>query len=123
MKKLLYIFILFVFQFNSFAQCKYKYAEEKFNLKNYFAAIDLYKCAYKKVKQQQKADCLWKIAECYRLTGYYKEAAIYYKKAIDANCEQSEIAKSYLSDSTKMQKDKNLIPLKKPYIKSRDVDE
>ena len=122
--KQIFLFSIFLFLCcNSIAQkCPLKEGEQKFDKKEYWSAIDLYKCAYKNLNLKQKPECVWKIAECYRLIGDYKQATIYYQKAIQAHCVESEIAKSYLSDSTQMQKDKNLIPTKKQKENNPDWD-
>lgn len=81
----------------------YKEAEKKFNSFEYFAAIDLYKAAYKKSSKKIKPECLWKTAECYRFINDVKQAEVYYQKAIKAKCEQSTLAVLYLADVMKQQ--------------------
>ena len=81
----------------------YKEAEKKFNSFEYFAAIDLYKAAYKKAPKKLKPECLWKTAECYRLINDIRQAEIYYQKSIKAKCEQATLATLYLADMMKQQ--------------------
>ena len=103
MKKLSLIVLLFLIlttSVNVFSQKYFKEAEKKFSSKEYYAAIDLYKASYKKADSKLKPEILWKIAECYRLISQIKDAKIFYKKAIDSHCEQSELAKFYLADTT-----------------------
>ncbi|MBI3500673.1 MAG: OmpA family protein [Bacteroidetes bacterium] len=104
MYKSLSLIVCTLFCVSTFAQKNfYKEAEKKYNSLEYFAAIDLYKAAYKKAPKKIKPECLWKTAECYRLINDVKQAEIYYQKAIKAKCEQSTIAQLYLADMLKMQ--------------------
>ncbi|MBI4945504.1 MAG: OmpA family protein [Bacteroidetes bacterium] len=99
----LFLFALLICA-NAFAQKNfYKDAEKKFSSLEYYAAIDLYKAAYKKANKKQKPECLWKTAECYRLINDMKQAEVYYQKAIKAKCEQSTLAILYLADAMKIQ--------------------
>src|ERR1035437_6171799 len=103
-KRIGLFFFALLFCANAFAQKNfYKEAEKKFNSFEYYAAIDLYKAAYKKANKKMKPECLWKTAECYRLINDMKQAEIYYQKAIKAKCEQSVLATLYLADAMKMQ--------------------
>ncbi len=97
--------LLITFLFSSaFAQKNfYKEAEHKFASYEFYAAIDLYKAAYKKASKKIKPECLWKTAECYRLINDVKQAEIYYQKAIKAQCEQKTLAQLYVADMMKMQ--------------------
>lgn len=81
----------------------FKEAERKFDSGEYFAAIDLYKAAYKKAPKNLKPECLWKTAECYRIINEVKQAELYYQKAIKAKAEQATLAQLYLADMLKMQ--------------------
>lgn len=81
----------------------YKEAERKYVTFEYFAAIDLYKAAYKKAPKKLKPECLWKIAECYRLINDVKQAELNYQKAIKAKCEKQTLAQLYLADMLKQQ--------------------
>lgn len=103
--KIISLVTCLLFSAGAFAQKNfYKEAEKKFSLFEYYGAIDLYKTAYAKVKNKQiKAECLWKMAECYRLINDVKQAEVYYAKAIKANCSQKTIAQLYLADMKKAQ--------------------
>ncbi|MFH1005615.1 MAG: OmpA family protein [Bacteroidota bacterium] len=81
----------------------YRAAENKFIAHEYFTAVDLYKAAYKKASKKMKPECLFKIAECYRLINEVKQAEIYYQKSIKAKCEQSTIALLRLAEVLKTQ--------------------
>jgi peptidoglycan-associated lipoprotein len=49
----------------------------------YFEAIDLYKKAYSKVSDREKqAEIVYRIGECYRITGEPRQAALWYRKAL-----------------------------------------
>lgn len=71
---------------NSSAQKNFaKDADKAFENGDYFMAIENYKSAYSKSKdKQQKAEILFKTAECYRLIGENKQAETWYAKAIKA---------------------------------------
>lgn len=99
------VFLLSVFfSVNAFAQKNfYKEAEKKFNTFEYFGAIDLYKASYKNGAKKYKVECLWKIAECYRLINDPKQAEVYYQKGIKAKCTQATLATLYLADMLKVQ--------------------
>jgi peptidoglycan-associated lipoprotein len=104
MNKIVILIICTFFFANTYAQKNfYKEAERKFDTFEYFAAIDLYKAAYKKAPKNIKPDCLWKIAECYRLINDVKQAEVYYQKAIKAQCESKTLAQLYLADMKKQQ--------------------
>ena len=103
-KRISLFFFALLFCASAFAQKNFqKEADKKFNSFEYYAAIDLYKAAYKKASKKQKPECLWKTAECYRLINDMKQAEVYYQKAIKAKCEQSVLAQLYLADAMKMQ--------------------
>ena len=70
----------------SFAQKNFlKEADQFFEAKEYFKAIDLYKSAYEKEKKaDKKARILFRTAECYRHINQIKEAETFYAKAIKA---------------------------------------
>lgn len=60
----------------------YQIAEANFASERYYEAIEAYKKAYTKVKDQQtKAEILFKIGECYRLIYENENAAEWYSKA------------------------------------------
>jgi len=104
MHKSVSLIICTLFFATTFAQKNfYKEAERKFATFEYFAAIDLYKAAYKKAPKKLKPECLWKIAECYRLINDVKQAELNYQKAIKAQCEKKTLAQLYLADMLKQQ--------------------
>lgn len=104
MHKSLSLIICTLFTLSVFAQKNfYREAEKKFNAHEYFAAIDLYKAAYKKAPKKLKPECLWKTAECYRLINDIKQAEVYYQKSIKAQCENKTLAQLYLADMMKQQ--------------------
>ena len=104
MHKSLSLIICTLFCVSVFAQKNfYKEAEKKFEAHEYFAAIDLYKAAYKKASKKLKPECLWKTAECYRLINDIKQAEVYYQKAIKAQCEHKTLAQLYVADMMKQQ--------------------
>ncbi len=82
-------------------------ADFAFNNKQYFNAIELYKKAYTKAKKkEEKAVIIYTIAECYRLTGDFKQAEAWYIKAIKAKY-TDPLAKLYLADAKKVQEKYN----------------
>ena len=93
MKRVLRLLSIFLFLF-SLAQTevyaqkksrKMKQADNAFNLEQYVKAVELYKKAYKKEKNRAvKAEIIFKQAECYRMSGNFKRAESYYKRAIKA---------------------------------------
>jgi peptidoglycan-associated lipoprotein len=61
-------------------------ADQAFVNKKYFDAADLYKrCLPKISRKDQKARCIYKVAECYRLISDNKAAELWYTKAIAAH--------------------------------------
>ena len=102
MKKGISLFVCILFSLSLFAQKNFwKEAEKKYATFEYFAAIDLYKAAYKQAKKPLKPECLWKIAECYRLINDVKQAELNYEKAIKANCKNTPLATLYMADMMK----------------------
>ncbi|MFY9310283.1 MAG: OmpA family protein [Bacteroidia bacterium] len=97
-----------VFSVNAMAQKNFAVeADNSFNNKQYFNAIELYKKAYTKAKKKEdKAYIIFRIAECYRLTGDSKQAEAWYVKAIKANYTDPK-AKLYLADAKKAQEKYN----------------
>tara|TARA_Y100001934_G_scaffold52249_1_gene63871 strand:- start:1261 stop:3273 length:2013 start_codon:yes stop_codon:yes gene_type:complete len=64
---------------------KIRKADQAFELEEYYKAAELYKKAYKKVKNKAlKSEIIFKQAECYRLSGNINRAESYYKRAIKA---------------------------------------
>ncbi len=103
--KLLVAFIVTIaFSANVMAQKNFNAdADLAFSNKQYFNAIELYKKAYTKAKKkEEKANIIFLIAECYRLTGDTKQAEAWYIKAIKANY-TNPLAKLYLADAKKSQ--------------------
>lgn len=104
MYKSLSLIVCTLFFTATFAQKNFwKEAEKKYNTFEYFAAIDLYKAAYKQAPKKLKPECLWKIAECYRLINDIKQAELNYQKAIKAECEKKSLAVLYMADMMKQQ--------------------
>ena len=80
-----------------------KEADKAYDNKEYYSAIELYKKAYTKVpgnKKAQKAEILFKTAQCYKMIGDLKNQEGYYSKAIKANY-PDPIAILYLADAKK----------------------
>ena len=100
--------VTLVFSINVMAQKNFSLeADNAFNNKQYFNSIELYKKGYTKVKKKEdKAYIIFKIAECYRLTGDSKQAEAWYAKAIKANYTDA-LAKLYLADAKKAQEKYN----------------
>ncbi len=103
-KLLVALFVTVAFSANVMAQKNFNAdADLAFQNKQYFNAIELYKKAYTKAKKkEEKANIIFVIAECYRLTGDTKQAEAWYIKAIKANY-TNPLAKLYLADSKKAQ--------------------
>jgi peptidoglycan-associated lipoprotein len=80
-----------------------KDADAAFTGEAYFKAIDLYKKAYQSEKSKsKKAEILFRIGECYRLTIDPKQAEIWYDKAIAAKYPDA-LAILYKADAIKAQ--------------------
>jgi len=75
-----------IFSVNASAQKNFsKDADKAFDQKEYFNAIELYKKAYSKAKKKEdKANIIFKTAECYRNIGDTKQQESWYAKAIKA---------------------------------------
>ena len=93
MKKLLRLLAVLLFLFTAsqsevYAQKKSRAmtkADAAFNLEEYTTAIELYRKAYEKTKNRaEKAEIIFKQAECYRLLAKIKQAENYYERAIKA---------------------------------------
>ncbi len=91
--KLLGLFICFIAFLGGHAQKNFKRdADYAFNGAMYFKAKELYDKAYgKERKANVKAEILYKIGECWRLTENPKDAEVWYAKAIKAKCEVKEV--------------------------------
>ncbi len=58
-------------------------ANAAFEAGEYYEAIDLFKRAYSKISDKdRRAGIIFKIAECYRITGQPRQAALWYRKAL-----------------------------------------
>ncbi|UPT68504.1 MAG: hypothetical protein M0D57_07700 [Sphingobacteriales bacterium JAD_PAG50586_3] len=86
------------------AQNKFlKQADEAYKNAQYSEAIELYKKASsKKVKKDVKVEIIFKTAESYRRNHDYKNAEVWYKKAIKAKIDEP-LATLYLADALKAQ--------------------
>jgi peptidoglycan-associated lipoprotein len=77
-------------------------ADNAFNAGEYFSAIDLYKDAYGSLQDKtNKADILFKMAECYRMINQPVKAEIWYLKAIGKGISNPK-AVYYLAEMQKM---------------------
>lgn len=96
--------LIFMFSADALAQQDfYKEAETSFTNKEYFTAIALYKKAYTKEKKfETKAQIIFKVAECYRSIGDFKQSEAWYFKSIKANYPNPK-AKLYLADAQRAQ--------------------
>lgn len=83
----------------TYAQSKdTKKADEIFHYCHYFDAIDFYKNALdKETDKKEKPKIMFKVAQCYRLMHDTKNAEIWYKKAMLANC-TDHMATLYYAD-------------------------
>ncbi len=80
-------------------------ANASFEAGEYFFAIDLYKKAYNKVSERdKKAEVIYKIAECYRITGDSRQADLWYKKAIQQDYQNPELYLRYGQTALKNEK-------------------
>lgn len=80
-----------------------KQADEAYKNAQYTEAIELYKKASPKIKKKDvKVDVMYKTAESYRRNHDYKNAEVWYKKAIKANTDEP-LATLYLADVLKAQ--------------------
>ncbi|MDF1570946.1 MAG: OmpA family protein [Bacteroidales bacterium] len=62
----------------------------------YYKAIDLFKRAYSKVSDRERqAEIVFKIAECYRITGEPRQAALWYRKALQLDYQDPELYLRY----------------------------
>ena len=100
--------VTLIFSTRSVAQKNFsKDADKAFLSMEYFNAIELYKKAYTKAKKKEdKANIIFKTAECYRLIGDNKQSEAWYIKAIKANYAEPK-AELYLADSKKAQEKYN----------------
>ena len=76
-------------------------AYEAFESGSYFDAVDLFKDVYSKTRDKQiKADMVFMVSECYRLTNDPKNAELWYKKAVKSAFPKPE-AQYWLAESIK----------------------
>ena len=101
-----FLFGLFFTSVQVFAQRdKSAKAEAAFNAGEYFVALDLYKAAYNTIEKDRKAEILYKIAHCYRLTNEPVKAELWYSKAIASFTKSGTsepMAYYYLAEAKKM---------------------
>lgn len=77
-------------------------AEASFKAGEYFVALDLYRAAYNTITDKtSKAEILYKIAECYRLTNEPVKAELWYGKAIARGITEP-LAYFYMAEAKKM---------------------
>ncbi len=77
-------------------------ADGAYKAGEYFVAIDLYKAAYNSISDKSnKAETLFKIAECYRLVNEPLKAELWYAKAISKEID-NPMATFYLAEMQKM---------------------
>lgn len=101
--KLSFILLLMLLLSSSaFSQSKFKRANEAFNAGEYIKAVEYYREAYELiVDNNAKAEIIFKIAECFRITNEPKKAELWYKKAIDKNYQNPLVYVNY-ADALKM---------------------
>jgi peptidoglycan-associated lipoprotein len=97
-----FVVVFFIFSLlisRTYAQNKdEKKADEIFHNCHYYDAIDFYKNAIlKETDKKEKTKLTFKIAQCYRLSKDNKNAEIWYKKALTANC-TDHLATLYYAD-------------------------
>lgn len=100
----LVVLVLFFNAVVAYGQKDYsKDADLAFKSEEFYTAIDLYKKAYSKEKSKdKKAEIVYRIAECYRLTNNTKQAETWYKKADKINYPDPTVI-FYLAETKKMQ--------------------
>jgi peptidoglycan-associated lipoprotein len=88
---------------NSHAQIDYLgQANAAFKDQRYFEAIDSYKKAYTKMRgQEEKAETIFQIAECYRMSEEIKQSIVWYSRAIKASY-KDPMARFYLAEAQKL---------------------
>jgi peptidoglycan-associated lipoprotein len=106
MKQLLLFFLFLIFVTSPEATAQKRKTEKaysSFTAGEYFDAIDLFKDAYSKAKKGDKttkAELVYMIAECYRLTNDPKNAETWYKLAVKSAVSKPE-AELWLAESLK----------------------
>jgi peptidoglycan-associated lipoprotein len=102
-KKILITSLLTILLFPvAYGQMKYFHnAEEVFNAGQYYRAVELYREAYNNIQGKEiKAEIVFKIAECYRLTGQYRKSELWYNNAITKEYDNPKIY-LYYADALK----------------------
>jgi len=99
-----------------FAQKNYmKDADNAYDAKQYYNAIELYKKAMAKIKKpQMKARCTYQVAQCYRFMNDWRQAETWYAKAIKAKYDDDR-ALLYLAEAKKFNQkyDEAIVEFKK----------
>ena len=100
---ILLIVITFIILPNGFSQSRtLTKANNAFNAGEYFSAIDYYKDAYGSLQDKtNKADILFKMAECYRLINQSIKAEMWYGRAINRGISNT-MAYYYMGQMQKM---------------------
>jgi len=99
-KSLFLVILVFSLKF-SFGQKSFKSAEKAFQQGQFFDALEDYKKANAEAKaEDQKALISFKMGECYRFTGDYKQAEECYANAVKANYTDNKVL-LYLADAKK----------------------
>ncbi len=102
-RKILLIHVLFFILLPvSKAQMKYfNEAEKVYNAGQYYKAVDMYREAYNNIQGKEiKAEIVFKIAECYRITGQHRKAELWYNNAIKKEYDNPKIY-LYYADALK----------------------
>ena len=106
MKRLLFLIILLIIAASPEVAAQKRKAEKAysaFNAGEYYDAIDQFKSAYSKTKRSDKvtrADLVYMIAECYRLTNDPKNAETWYRLAVRSSNSKPD-AQFWLAESIK----------------------
>jgi len=102
MKKLILLSVIFALSFGSYGQKKeLEKAVVAYEYEQYGEAIDLYKVAYSKCKDNaKKAEIIYKIAVCYSHMNNPKSAELWFRKAIKVKY-PDPLAVLYLADAKK----------------------
>lgn len=106
MKRFLFLIILLIIAASPEVSAQKRKAEKAysaFNAGEYYDAIDQFKSAYSKTKKSDKvtrADLVYMIAECYRLTNDPKNAETWYRLAVRSSNSKPD-AQFWLAESIK----------------------
>lgn len=86
-------FFIYLLSFNlitvTFLKAQLSDGDKLFRLQQYYKAIEPYKLAAK--EKNDKARASYQIAECYRLINEFKQADLWYEKAIKAGSKESDL--------------------------------